>query len=274
MKKTTLVSIITDAVAILLLAAMFLTSAIKGENLLEFKFTLSITTMVAAGVSILVKAIFDKKNPILIILPVALVTAVLLVNNQWIDQNIGGATINLAVLFNSEVLSLLLLVVFAVSVILYLLKGYKWAGLINLAYAAVLLIYTIVCFVNMASGSNNDIIYILEALAYVVLNASLVIYFLASLIANNELAKKEKSPKAPKEKKEKAAPEAEAVAENSEETAEDTPAEAQEANEEAPAEEEVADHSDDIVEVKDDSNQSIFDVQDEAEKKEFTPEED
>ena len=58
MKKTTLVSIITDAVAILLLAAMFITSAIKKENLLEFKFTLSITTMVAAGVSILVKAIF------------------------------------------------------------------------------------------------------------------------------------------------------------------------------------------------------------------------
>ena len=247
MKKTTLVSIITDAVAILLLAAMFITSAIKKENLLEFKFTLSITTMVAACASILVKLLFGKRNPIILLIPIALATAVLLVNNQWIDQNIGGASINIEVLFNSQVLTLLLLIVYAVSVILYLLKNYKWAGIINVAYVSVLFVYTCVCFINMAAGANNDIIYILEALAYVVLNASLIIFFLASLIANNEMVKKEKAPKEKKVKEEKV---------------EEAPVAEETAEEAAEAEE---NSSVDVVENKKDS-ESIFDVQEEAEK--------
>lgn len=200
MKKTTLASICFDVLAFILFAVVIIYSAVKEERV-EKEYILTISALVSIALLFVFKLLFDKKNTIAMIVPVALSTAMLLIYNGWANDlamqvannniELQVVNINVSVLFNAQVLSLVLIAVFAVSTVLALLKKYKWASIVTITYLALLFIYSVTSFINMSTFFNDRMSYMFEFGAVMSLNVALIVYFLAGLVKCNCTCNKE-----------------------------------------------------------------------------------
>lgn len=264
MKKTSIATIITASVSLILLvvSTFFI---VWDRNDAEATSSLLITAILSLAVAmittILFAIFFGKKHKILNIIPVILLFVIAIIYTQQITLLVGQ---NFSIIDflsptnnNPTVLAFILFVAFITAIVLIEWKGYKFASVYAIAYAALLLAAT---FINTAQilFLPKNMLYILSSFGLLFALAAMIINFTAPFVTNNDIVI-EKKEKPVEEKKE----ETPAEETKSEEKVEDTPVE------EAPAEEEKKEETNnDPFKNQYSSSSTVFDVQDDAEKEE------
>ena len=272
MRKTTIVSAAIACASFVLFAvsAVFIKWSRTDDSATPSIIITSILALaIVVAAAIALSLIFDKKHEMILIAPIVGLFALTIMFTKGINELLGndGASIIDFISPSSDnptVLALLLAILFIVAVVLVLSKKYKFASIIAVSYASLLVVTT---FNNLANifFIEKNLLYLLSSLGLLFALVSLIVYLLAPFVANNEIVKKEKAPVAVEETK-------------AEETkAEDENVEVEEAKEEAPAEEEKTEEAPAEDEKKEETNNdpfknqyssssSIFDVQEDADK--------
>jgi hypothetical protein len=265
MRKTTIVSAIIACISLCLFAAsaVFIKWSRTDDGATP---SIIITSILAIAIvdaaAIALALIFDKKHEMILIAPIVSLFALTIMFTKGINELLGdnGASIIDFISPSSNnptVLALLLAILFIVAVILVLSKKYKFASIIAVSYASLLIVTSFNNLSNIFFVEKN-LLYLLSSLGLLFALVSLIVYLIAPFVANNDIVKKEKAPAAVEETK-------------TEETNEEASAEeekAEEANEEVPAEEEKKEETNnDPFKNQYSSSSSIFDVQEDADKK-------
>lgn len=280
MKKSSLVSAIVAGIAFILFGVSAFFVKWKRD---AFDATPSaiITSIIAFAIVCIVFVLFvlllEKKSKLLMTIPPLGIFFVNIVFTKAIDAPADNSVLSMLSPSQGSVLSLLLAVAFITSIVFIQLKNYKWASLVAIIYSVVLVVITFNYSSELIfSGDKLALFYSLGALFAL---ASLVIFFAAPLIPNNEIVIAEK----PKKEKVEEAPAKEVKEETKapvEEAKEETEAPAEENKEaEAPAEEAETEEKDDEEEKEKSepqdpfknqyaSSETVFDVQENAEDKE------
>lgn len=245
MKKSSLIAAIVAGVSFILFGVSCFFVKWDRQNF-DATPSVLITSIIAFAILCVLFVLFvlllENKSKLLMIVPTLGFFFVNIVFNKGITEVLNAQGINpassvLTMLSPSEntVLGLLLAIAFITSIVLIQLKNYKWASLIAIIYSVILVVTTYNYTAEVLFAGN--MLYLFVSLGALFALASLVIYFTAPLIPNNEIVKSEKPAKVKEEKAPKA-----------EEKVEETVAK-EAANEEAPAEETPVEENNDNNEV-------------------------
>ena len=280
MKKTTLAAIITAAASLVLfvLGIVFIK---WDKQSFDYTPSIMITSLLSLTIVTIVfglfALLFDKNRRILMIIPVVASLIAIIILSKGVNENLAAhnltpasSVIDLVSPTNNQptVFALLLAATFIVSVILVLVKNWKWASIVSITYFVILIISTFSFSSEFMFNIQNkqDYVYLFSSLGTIVLLSAMVVYFVSPFAKNNQMVKKEKP-----------------VVENANETEEKVEENKEEAKVEAVAEEtKVEEKVEDSEAVEENtkkgepqdpfknqyaSSESIFDVQDEAEEK-------
>ena len=251
MKKSSLIAAIVAGVSFILFGVSCFFVKWDRQNF-DATPSVLITSIIAFAILCVLFVLFvlllENKSKLLMIVPTLGFFFVNIVFNKGITEVLNAQGINpassvLTMLSPSEntVLGLLLAIAFITSIVLIQLKNYKWASLIAIIYSVILVVTTYNYTAEVLFAGN--MLYLFVSLGALFALASLVIFFTAPLIPNNEIVKSEKPAKVKEEKAPKA-----------EEKVEETVAK-EAANEEAPAEEAPAEENNDNNEVAEENNE-------------------
>lgn len=294
MKKSSLIAAIVAGVSFILFGVSCFFVKWDRQNF-DATPSVLITSIIAFAILCVLFVLFvlllENKSKLLMIVPTLGFFFVNIVFNKGITEVLNAQGINpassvLTMLSPSEntVLGLLLAIAFITSIVLIQLKNYKWASLIAIIYSVILVVTTYNYTAEVLFAGN--MLYLFVSLGALFALASLVIFFTAPLIPNNEIVKSEKPAKVKEEKAPKAEEKVEETvtkeAANEEAPAEETPVEENNDNNEV-AEEKVeeteASSDEDNEEEKENnepqdpfknqyaSSETVFDVQEDAEDK-------
>ena len=255
MKKSSLIAAIVAGVSFILFGVSCFFVKWDRQNF-DATPSVLITSIIAFAILCVLFVLFvlllENKSKLLMIVPTLGFFFVNIVFNKGITEVLNAQGINpassvLTMLSPSEntVLGLLLAIAFITSIVLIQLKNYKWASLIAIIYSVILVVTTYNYTAEVLFAGN--MLYLFVSLGALFALASLVIFFTAPLIPNNEIVKSEKPAKVKEEKAPKA-----------EEKVEETVAK-EAANEEAPKAEETP------VEEKNDNNEVAEENKEETE---------
>ena len=270
MKKSSLIAAIVAGVSFILFGVSCFFVKWDRQNF-DATPSVLITSIIAFAILCVLFVLFvlllENKSKLLMIVPTLGFFFVNIVFNKGITEVLNAQGINpassvLTMLSPSEntVLGLLLAIAFITSIVLIQLKNYKWASLIAIIYSVILVVTTYNYTAEVLFAGN--MLYLFVSLGALFALASLVIFFTAPLIPNNEIAKSEKPAKVKEEKAPKA-----------EEKVEETVTK-EAANEEAPAEETPVEENNDnneVAEEKKEETEASSDEDNEEEKENNEP---
>ena len=270
MKKSSLIAAIVAGVSFILFGVSCFFVKWDRQNF-DATPSVLITSIIAFAILCVLFVLFvlllENKSKLLMIVPTLGFFFVNIVFNKGITEVLNAQGINpassvLTMLSPSEntVLGLLLAIAFITSIVLIQLKNYKWASLIAIIYSVILVVTTYNYTAEVLFAGN--MLYLFVSLGALFALASLVIFFTAPLIPNNEIVKSEKPAKVKEEKAPKA-----------EEKVEETVTK-EAANEEAPAEETPVEENNDnneVAEEKKEDTEASSDEDNEEEKENNEP---
>ncbi len=199
MKKTTIASIITTAVAFCLFVASMFFIQWDRQNLdaTPSNIVTSVIAYCAFIVTfILFSIIFKNKNKMLIIIPTIglFIITIVFTNgliNLFNNANSQLSIINLVSPTSQSVFSLLLAISFVVCAVMYLLKGYKWAAAVVVAYLSIIFITTF-CYTSQTIFAGDNMLYLFSSLGALVTIAGILIYFTEPFIPECEVKEETK----------------------------------------------------------------------------------
>lgn len=271
MKKTTIASVVAAAISFVLLAVSSVFIKWSREADLPTP-SILITSILCLGVTtaatIVLLLVFDKKHPMILIIPTIALFALDIMFTKGINDFLADAGLaNGASIIdfispssdNPTVFALLLAIIFVVAVVLVLSKKYKFASIIAVSYTSILVVTT---FNNLANifFIEKNLLYLLSSLGLLFALVSLIIYLVSPFVANNVIVAKEKPIKEEKAPVEETTEEAKAEENNEEEKTEETSEET--------ADEEKKEENNDPFKNQYSSSSSVFDVQEDADKTE------
>ena len=281
MKKTTLAAIITAAASLVLfvLGIVFIK---WDKQSFDYTPSIMITSLLSLTIVTIVfglfALLFDKNRRILMIIPVVASLIAIIILSKGVNENLAAhnltpasSVIDLVSPTNNQptVFALLLAATFIVSVILVLVKNWKWASIVSITYFVILIISTFSFSSEFMFNIQNkqDYVYLFSSLGTIVLLSAMVVYFVSPFAKNNQMVKKEKPVVENANETEETK-----VEENKEEAkveavAEETKVEEKVEDSEAVEENNEKGEPQDPFKNQYASSESIFDVQDEAEEK-------
>ena len=281
MKKTTLAAIITAAASLVLfvLGIVFIK---WDKQSFDYTPSIMITSLLSLTIVTIVfglfALLFDKNRRILMIIPVVASLIAIIILSKGANENLAAhnltpasSVIDLVSPTNNQptVFALLLAATFIVSVILVLVKNWKWASIVSITYFVILIISTFSFSSEFMFNIQNkqDYVYLFSSLGTIVLLSAMVVYFVSPFAKNNQMVKKEKPVVENANETEETK-----VEENKEEAkveavAEETKVEEKVEDSEAVEENNEKGEPQDPFKNQYASSESIFDVQDEAEEK-------
>jgi len=204
MKKTIIASIASAGVGLVLLfiSLFFIVWDRQDVEATPSTIITSILILLAASIALIILSIFyDKKMPIILIIPMvalffgvtvftgaiveALATANIYVGNSVLDFLSPSAD-------SPTVFALLLVILFIVSMVFVLLKKSKWASIVSITYISILLL-TSFNILSKVLFVEKNMLFLLPSLAMIFILAAMIIYFTAPLITNNEIVVKKEA---------------------------------------------------------------------------------
>ena len=209
MKKTTIASIITAGVSLCLfiVSMIFIQWDSQKADATPSVIVTSICALTCAlGLFIAFAFLFKNNNKGLLFIPVAAIVVFMMVFTNGIT--LGNSQTNTVIDYlspiknNPTLLALLLTAAFVVSVILYFVKGYKWAAIVSITYITILVIIQF-NYTSQIVFTGGEKTYILSTLAILAALIALIIFFLEPFITEGkkEACDCEKKEAAPAEEK-------------------------------------------------------------------------